>query len=53
MLFKGLRSGFRKYVCGVFGLLVLRNGQNAIKQVDGKRRQGFFFSLSTFSAKSF
>jgi hypothetical protein len=35
--FEILRSDFRKYFYGVFGLLMQRNGQNnVIKKIDGK-----------------
>jgi hypothetical protein len=41
-----------KYFCGVFGLLMQRNDKNAIKKIEGKRRQeNCFFSLSFFGKK--
>jgi hypothetical protein len=46
-------SDFRKYVCGVSGLLMRETAKNAIKKIEGERRQEKVFFLSTFSVKSF
>jgi hypothetical protein len=45
--FEILRSGFRKYLYGVFGLLMQRNGQKRNKRNDGKddRKKVFFPQL--------
>jgi hypothetical protein len=43
------RSDFRKYFYGVFGLLMLRNGQKSDKTNRWKKKK----KISTFPAKSF
>jgi hypothetical protein len=48
------RSGFRKYFYGVFGFLMQRNtAKNAIKKIDGKRRQEKSFFPQLFRPKVF
>jgi hypothetical protein len=47
------RSVFRKYFCGVFGLLVQRNGQKRDKKFEGKRRQEKSFFSQLFWPKGF
>jgi hypothetical protein len=50
--FEIFRSDFRKYFCGVFGLLMQRNGQKRDKKNRWEKTTGFFFP-QLFSAKSF
>jgi hypothetical protein len=52
--FEIFKSDFRKRLCGVFGLLMQRNGQRRYKKKStGKYGRKKVFFLSTFSAKSF
>jgi hypothetical protein len=52
--FEIFRSEFRKYFYGVFGLPMQRNGQNAIKKIDGKiRKEKRFFFSQLFRPKAF
>jgi hypothetical protein len=52
--FEIFRSDFRKYLYGVFGLLMQRNGQKRDKtKVDGKRRQEKSFFSQLFRPKVF
>jgi hypothetical protein len=43
-LFEVLRSDFRKYFYGVFGLLVQRNGQKRDKKKSAGKYERIFFS---------
>jgi hypothetical protein len=47
------RSDFRKYLYGVFGFLMQRNGQKRDKKNRWEKTTGKKFFFSTFSAKSF
>jgi hypothetical protein len=51
--FEVFGSDFRKYFCGVFGLLMQRNGQKRDKKNRWEKTKGKRFFFSTFSAKSF
>jgi hypothetical protein len=51
--FELLRSDFRKYFYGVFGILMQRNGQKRDKKNRWEKTKGKKFFFSTFSAKSF